>query len=289
MKAGLALVMITCVTMCGFSHKQFRRCSNSANPSRRYRLILIILIIKVFLKRKILSIETILTARASTHTHTHTHTHTDTHTHRGTRTHKHSDCTKLNIHSLKRAANAPETWNRCTEQKTWHVYNFGKIDILRIANIALFSARFSRLTALEWGSTWVTSFNSAFFEYPPKWCTYSAGMAGATWNCSRLGANCTPYNHAPCHFMQSHIRNGVCVFSCNLPPALLAEWPGPFMCYCGDTWVNGYRNKSQHRKSTLEKKFSYRSSRDSNPRPFNHESGALTTELSPPPKEVFLD
>ena len=21
---------------------------------------------------------------------------------------------------------------------------------------------------------------SAFFEYPPKWCTYSAGMAGAT-------------------------------------------------------------------------------------------------------------
>ena len=46
---------------------------------------------------------------------------------------------------------------------------------------------------------------------------------------------------------------------------------------------NGYRNKSQHRKSTLEKKFSRRSSRDSNPRPFNHESGALTTELSPPP------
>ena len=47
---------------------------------------------------------------------------------------------------------------------------------------------------------------------------------------------------------------------------------------------NGYRNKSQHRKSTLEKKISpRRSSRDSNPRPFNHESGALTTELSPPP------
>ena len=30
------------------------------------------------------------------------------------------------------------------------------------------------------------------------------------------------------------------------------------------------------------RKFSRRSSRDSNPRPFNHESGALTTELSPP-------
>ena len=31
------------------------------------------------------------------------------------------------------------------------------------------------------------------------------------------------------------------------------------------------------------RKFSRRSSRDSNPRPFHHESGALTTELSPPP------
>ena len=31
------------------------------------------------------------------------------------------------------------------------------------------------------------------------------------------------------------------------------------------------------------RKFSRRSSRDPNPRPFNHESGALTTELSPPP------
>ena len=49
------------------------------------------------------------------------------------------------------------------------------------------------------------------------------------------------------------------------------------MCYCGNT---GYRNKSQHRKLTLEKKIARRSCRDSNPRPFNHESGALTTELS---------
>ena len=32
------------------------------------------------------------------------------------------------------------------------------------------------------------------------------------------------------------------------------------------------------------RKFSRRSCRDSNPRPFNHESGALTTELSPPPR-----
>ena len=52
---------------------------------------------------------------------------------------------------------------------------------------------------------------------------------------------------------------------------------------------NRYRNKSQHRKLTLEKKIlppllTRRSCRDSNPRPFDHESGALTTELSPPPE-----
>ena len=34
------------------------------------------------------------------------------------------------------------------------------------------------------------------------------------------------------------------------------------------------------------RKFSRRSCRDSNPRPFNHVSGALTTELSPPQKSL---
>ena len=29
----------------------------------------------------------------------------------------------------------------------------------------------------------------------------------------------------------------VCVFRCNLPPALLAEWPGSFTCHCGNTGV----------------------------------------------------
>ena len=27
------------------------------------------------------------------------------------------------------------------------------------------------------------------------------------------------------------------MFSCNLPPALLAEWPGSFTCYCGNMGV----------------------------------------------------
>ena len=72
-----------------------------------------------------------------------------------------------------------------------------------------------------------------------------------------------------------------CSFSCNLPPALLAEWPGSFTCYCGNTWWNGYRNKSQHRRLNPEKNISRLSCRDSNSRHFIHESGALTTELFP--------
>ena len=43
---------------------------------------------------------------------------------------------------------------------------------------------------------------------------------------------------------------------------------------------SGYRNKSQHRKLTPEKKIiSRRSCRDSNPRPFDQEPGAVPTEL----------
>ena len=48
---------------------------------------------------------------------------------------------------------------------------------------------------------------------------------------------------------------GVCLLRCNLPPALLAEWPGSFMCHCGNTGVKRSLNKkSQHTKWTLEKK-----------------------------------
>ena len=40
----------------------------------------------------------------------------------------------------------------------------------------------------------------------------------------------------------------------NLPPALLAEWPGCFKCHCSNTGVERTPNKSKHTKLTLEKK-----------------------------------
>ena len=46
------------------------------------------------------------------------------------------------------------------------------------------------------------------------------------------------------------------MFSCNLPPALLAGWSGSFTCYCSNTKVERIPiyYKSRHRKLTLEKK-----------------------------------
>ena len=90
---------------------------------------------------------------------------------------------------------------------------------------------------------------------------------------------CTPYNYAPCHFMQRHIRK---VYACLAVTCHLRRfWQNDRDLLRATAGWNGYRNKSQHRQLTLEKKFSRRSCRDSNPRPFDQESGALTTELSP--------
>ena len=107
----------------------------------------------------------------------------------------------------------------------------------------------SRVILHEW-----IAFYSAFFEYPPKWCTYSAGMAGATRNCCHLGAFCVHRNnHAPCHFMQSHIRK---VYACLAVTCHLRFWQndrGLLRATAVTRGWNGYRNKSQHRKLTLEK------------------------------------
>ena len=92
---------------------------------------------------------------------------------------------------------------------------------------------------------------------------------------------CTPYNHAPCHFMQSHIRK---VHACLAVTCHLHFWRndrGLLRATAVTRGWNGYRNMSQHRKLPWRRKFSRRSCRDLNPRPFDHEPGALTTELFP--------
>ena len=64
---------------------------------------------------------------------------------------------------------------------------------------------------------------------------------------------CTPYNHAPCHFMQSHIRK---VYACWAVTCHLHLWQndrGLLRATAVTRGWNGHRNKSQHRRLTLEK------------------------------------
>ena len=65
---------------------------------------------------------------------------------------------------------------------------------------------------------------------------------------------CTPYNHAPCHFLQSHIFK---VHACLAVTCHLHVWRNDqdlVRATVVTRGQNGYRNKSQHRKQTLEKK-----------------------------------
>ena len=65
---------------------------------------------------------------------------------------------------------------------------------------------------------------------------------------------CTPYNHAPYHFMQSHIRK---VYACLAVTCHLHFWQndrGLLRATAVTRGWNGYRNKSQHRKLTLQKR-----------------------------------
>ena len=54
--------------------------------------------------------------------------------------------------------------------------------------------------------------------------------------------------------LQLHWVKGVWIIRCNLPPALLAEWPGSFKCHCSSTEVGQTLNKSLHTKRTLRRK-----------------------------------
>ena len=130
-----------------------------------------------------------------------------------------------------------------------------------IAYTALFSTLLSRLTALACGSTRVTSFSySAFFFFFFLNIHRSGVLTALAWlvphETAAVSAQvlCTPYNHALCHFMQSHIRR---VYACLAVTCHLRFWQNDrdlLRATAVTRGWNGYRNKSQHRKSTLEKK-----------------------------------
>ena len=78
---------------------------------------------------------------------------------------------------------------------------------------------------------------------------------------------------------------GACVFSCNLAPALLAEWLRSFTCYHKAWKWNGSWNMSGHRKLTMEKKLLPSLLLELKPAPFNH---CVITTLSKITKNQFV-
>ena len=110
-------------------------------------------------------------------------------------------------------------------------------------------------------------------------------IAGVTLNCCRLGAfrgHHATMRHMSCHFMQSHIRrvHAYLGVTCHLH-----LWQNDLHLLRGTDIEIRVSTESWPWKRT----FSRRSCRDSNPRPFDHESGALTTELFPLPRLRLLD
>ena len=66
---------------------------------------------------------------------------------------------------------------------------------------------------------WLT-FLWRIFEYPPKWCTYSADMAVGTWNCCHLGAFCvhpTTIHHVTSLHAKIYVRRVHTCLTCHLP------------------------------------------------------------------------
>ena len=104
-----------------------------------------------------------------------------------------------------------------------------------------FVDRFCIVLLSALGSTWVTNFFIARFLnfYRSDILTALAWLLPHdSWNCSHLGESsvdtmqpCTMSLHAKPH------SSCTCVFSCNLPPAPLAEWSASFTWYCGNTGV----------------------------------------------------
>ena len=64
---------------------------------------------------------------------------------------------------------------------------------------------------------------------------------------------CTPYNHAPCHFMQSHIRKVYARLAVTCHVHFWQNDRGLLRATAVTRGWNRYRNKSRHRKLTLEK------------------------------------
>ena len=88
----------------------------------------------------------------------------------------------------------------------------------------------------------------------PETTVGECSMTSCVWSPFRIGSHTICTDSGRVSPLRLRWVSDVCGFRCNLPPALLAEWPGCFTCHCGNTGVEQTPTKSQHTKLTLEKK-----------------------------------
>ena len=86
-------------------------------------------------------------------------------------------------------------WRRLKALLPWYIYYYWSL--LYSAVLCFWADSLCLHVILH---EWI-AFYCAFYEYPPKWCTYSTGMACATWNCCHLGAFCV--HHTTMHHVTS--------------------------------------------------------------------------------------
>ena len=127
-----------------------------------------------------------------------------------------------------------------------------------IAYTALFSALLGRPIALACGSTWLSRFIAFFVLFFVFNIHRSGVLTALAWlvlhETAAVSAQvlCTPYNPAPCHFKATYVK----VYACLAVTCHLHFWQNDrdlLRATAVTRGWNGYRNKSQHRKSILEK------------------------------------
>ena len=113
--------------------------------------------------------------------------------------------------------------NSNTSTSAQHIHTLISIWLIddHLYSAILWSTVLSRLTALACGSTWVTSFIACFWISTKLVFTVLAWLVPHETAAVSVQVLCTPYNHAPCHFMQSHIRK---VYACLAVTCLLHFW-----------------------------------------------------------------
>ena len=130
-----------------------------------------------------------------------------------------------------------------------------------------------------------------FFQHPSKWCTYSAIWLLHGWCHVKLlpprrtfsiHHRLPPCTILQCHFMQSHIRR---VHVSSAVTCHLHFWQNDreyFHSIAVTQGWNGYRNKSQHRMLTLNKKILPPLCQDSNQQRVMRSTSELCLQLSYP-------